>query len=300
MKLGLHIPDTDWQGGGPRLRHSLGDVVDAADGAGFDLIAVADHVWMHPILGGPLKNHLEAYTTLGFIAARTNRVRLLAMATAASYRSPGMLAKIVTTLDVLSGGRAMLGIGSGDYAEEAAGLGLPFPETGAERAELLEDTIRACLAMWEGERGSEAAVDGRYVHMDRALNLPQSLSRPHPPIMIAGEGPKRTLPLVARYADACNIGPSPDLPERLDLLRRLCDEAGRDFDQIEKTAPFGFDVGEDGSKAGEVIGQLEWLASLGIETVFGWVVGVDRIAPIEVMGREVIPAVAALRPSGRG
>src|SRR5262245_38804728 len=114
MKLGLHIPDTEWQGGAPRLRRTLGDVVDAAEGAGFDLIAVADHVWMHPILGGPLKDHLEAYTTLGFIAARTNKVRLLSMATAASYRSPGMLAKIVTTLDVLSGGRAMLGIGSGD------------------------------------------------------------------------------------------------------------------------------------------------------------------------------------------
>jgi alkanesulfonate monooxygenase SsuD/methylene tetrahydromethanopterin reductase-like flavin-dependent oxidoreductase (luciferase family) len=295
MKLGLHIPETEWRGGAPQLRRTLGEVVDAAESAGFDLIAVADHVWLHPIMGGPLKNHLEAYTTLGFIAARTDRVRLLAMATAASYRPAGLLAKIVTTLDVLSEGRAMLAIGSGDYAEEAAGLGLPFPETGADRADLLEETVRACLEMWEGERGSEAAVDGRYVHMDRALNVPQSLSRPHPPIMIAGSGPKRTLPLVARYADACNLPPTPDLPEKLDLLRRLCDEAGRDYDAIEKTAPFGFDVGDDGSKAGEVIEQLRWLAGLGIETVIGWVVGVDRMKPLEVMAREVIPAAAELK-----
>jgi len=294
MKLGLHIPDTNWRGGAPRLRRTLGDVVDAAESGGFDLIAVADHVWMHPILGGPLKDHVEAYTTLGFIAARTDRVRLLAMATAASYRPAGLLAKIVTTLDVLSEGRAMLCIGSGDYRDEADGLGLPFPESSADRAELLEETVRACLEMWTGERGSETAVDGRFVHLGRALNLPQSLSRPHPPIMIAGTGEKRTLPLVARYADACNLSPTPDLPKKLDVLRRLCDEAGRDFDAIEKTAPFGFDVGPDGSKAGEVRKQLEWLAGLGITTVIGWVVGVDSIKPIEVMSREVIPAAAEL------
>jgi len=294
MKLGLHIPETEWSGGAPRLRRTLGEVVDAAESAGFDLIAVADHVWLHPIMGGPLKNHLEAYTTLGFIAARTDRVRLLSMATAASYRPAGLLAKIVTTLDVLSDGRAMLGIGSGDYADEAAGLGLPFPESAAERAEVLEETIRACLEMWAGEHGSEAAVEGSHVQMGRALNLPQSLSRPHPPIMIAGSGEKRTLPLVARYGDACNLSPTPDLPKKLDLLRRLCDEAGRDYDAIEKTAPFGFDVGEDGSKAKDVIGQLQWLSGLGIETVIGWVVGVDRMKPLEIMAREVIPAAAEL------
>jgi alkanesulfonate monooxygenase SsuD/methylene tetrahydromethanopterin reductase-like flavin-dependent oxidoreductase (luciferase family) len=132
------------------------------------------------------------------------------------------------------------------------------------------------------------------VQLGRALNGPQSLSRPHPPILIAGGGEQRTLPLVARYADACNIPPSPDLPRKLDVLRRLCDEAGRDYDAIEKTTPFGFDVGEDGSKAGEVVNQLKWLSSMGVETVLGWVVGVDRITSIEVMGREVIPAVADL------
>jgi len=293
MKLGLGIVDTTWQGGPPRLGSLLGEVVEAAEEAGFDTISVADHVWLHPMIGGPVGNHVEAYTTLGFIAAHTERVRLMALATAAPYRPAGLLAKIVTTLDVLSGGRAMLGIGSGDYPEEAEGLGLPFPEKADDRFDLLEETVRACLEMWEGERGSERAFEGEHVRLGRAMNLPQSLSRPHPPILIAGSGERRTLPLVARYADACNIRPSPEIPRQLDLLRRLCDEAGRDYDAIEKTAPFAFDVGEDGSKVGELLDKLRWLAGMGIEMVSGWVVGVDRITPIEIMGREVIPAAAA-------
>jgi alkanesulfonate monooxygenase SsuD/methylene tetrahydromethanopterin reductase-like flavin-dependent oxidoreductase (luciferase family) len=128
--------------------------------------------------------------------------------------------------------------------------------------------------------------------MERPLNVPQSLSRPHPPILIAGSGEHRTLPLVAKYADACNIRPSPEIPRQLDRLRRLCEQARRNYDAIEKTAPFAFDVGRDGSKTGELIGRLRWLASMGVQTVFGWVVGIDRIEPIEVMGRDVIPAVA--------
>jgi F420-dependent oxidoreductase-like protein len=296
VKLGLHIPETTWRGGAPGLRATLRDVVGAAEAAGFDTVAVADHVWLHPIMGGPEASHVEAYTTLGFIAAETERVRLLAMATAASYRPAGLLAKIVSTLDVLSGGRAMLGIGSGDYAEEAVGLGLPFPPSAGERFEMLEETIQACLEMWNGERGSGEAFVGRHVRLERALNVPQSLQRPHPPILVAGSGEKRTLPLVVRYGDACNISPGPELPRKLDVLRRLCDEAGRDYDTIEKTVPFGFDVGEDGSKAGAVIEQLRGLAELGIETVIGWVVGVDRIWPIETMGKEVVPAAAELGP----
>ena len=296
MKLGLHIPQTGWEGGPARLGALLGEVVETAEVAGFDLISVADHVWLHPIIGGPLGNHVEAYTTLGFIAAHTKRVRLLALATAASYRPPGLLAKMVTTLDVLSGGRAMLGIGSGDYEDEALGLGLPFPSSAGERFDLLEEAVQVCLEMWSGERGSERAFEGKHAHLGRALNLPQSLSRPHPQILIAGSGEKRTLPLVARYADACNIRPSPEIPRQLELLRRLCEREGRDYDAIEKTAPFFFDVGPDGSKAGEVVDKLRWLASMGIETVFGWVVGVDKITPIEIMGRAVIPQVAAFGP----
>lgn len=299
MRLGLHIPETTWQGGAANLGMTMRDVVQAGEAAGFDTIAVADHVWLHPIMGGPIQNHVEAYTTLGFIAAHTQHARLLAMATAASYRPAGLLAKIVTTLDVLSDGRAMLGIGSGDYAEEADGLGLPFPQTARERFDLLDETIRACLEMWEGDQGSERSFEGDHVRLGRPLNLPQSLSRPHPPILIAGSGERRTLPLVARFGDACNISPSPELAHKLDVLRGLCDEAGRDYDTIEKTVPYGFDVGERGEKTGELIEQLRGLATLGVETVIGWVVGVDRITPIEIMGREVIPAVAEFATSSR-
>jgi F420-dependent oxidoreductase-like protein len=292
MKLGLHIPATDWEGGPHRLGAKLAEVVEAAESAGFETIDVADHLWQHPIMGGPELNQIEAYTTLGFIAARTHRVRLFALATAVSYRQAGLLAKMVTTLDVLSEGRAMLGIGAGDYPEEAAGLGLPFPPL-SERFDLLEETVQACLRMWEGEHGADQPFMGAHVHMERPLNLPRSLSRPHPPILIAGSGERRTLPLVARYADACNIRPSPEIPRQLDLLRRLCEQEGRDYEAIEKTVPFGFDVGANGSKVGELIGRLRWLGSMGVQSVFGWVVGVDQIKPLEIMGREVIPAVAA-------
>lgn len=293
MKLGLHIAATDWEGGAARLGPKLAEVVETAEAAGFDTIDVDDHFWLHEIMGGPEKNQIEAYTTLGFIAAHTQRARLMTLVTAASYRPAGLLAKAITTLDVLSGGRAMLGIGVGDYAEEAAGLGLPYPSL-KERYELLEETLQVCLQMWEGEQGSQQPFNGKHVQLERALNVPQSLSRPHPPILIAGSGERRTLPLVARYADACNLPPSPEIPRKLELLRRLCEQEGRDYDAIEKTAPFGFDVGEDGSKVGELKEQLRWLAGLGIETVYGWVVGVDRITPLEIMGREVIPAVADL------
>jgi F420-dependent oxidoreductase-like protein len=294
MKLGLHLATFGWQGGPPAFATTLTDAAQAAEAAGFDLISVADHVWLHPMVGGPLGDHPEAYTTLGYLAARTERVRLLSLATAASYRAPGLLAKMVSTLDVLSGGRAMLGIGAGDFEAEAVGLGLPFPPLG-DRFDLLDETLQVCLRMWAGERGDEQPFEGTHVSLGRALNLPQSLQRPHPPILIAGSGERRTIPLVARYGDACNLRPGPDIPRQLDLLRRLCDEAGTDYHAIEKTAPFGFDVGERGEKVPELLGQLRWLSSLGIETVLGWVVGVDRITPLEIMGREVIPAVAELR-----
>ena len=187
----------------------------------------------------------------------------------------------------------MLGIGAGDYAEEAAGLGLPYPPLG-ERFELLEETIQACLQMWTGEHGDERPFHGKHVRMERALNVPQSLSRPHPPILIAGSGERRTLPLVARYGDACNISPGPDLADKLAVLERLCAAEGRDYSAIEKTVPFAFDVGPEGSKVGELLGQLRGLSSMGAQTVLGWVVGMDQITPIEVMGRDVIPAVAEL------
>src|SRR5947207_6346540 len=261
----MHIAATAWSGGAARLGATLGEAVEAAEAAGFDAVTVTDHVWGSQYTGGVEASQVEAYTTVGFIAARTQRVRLLTLATAASYRHAGLLAKSVTTLDVLSCGRAMLGIGAGDYAEEAEGLGLPFPPA-SERYELLEETVEACLRMWHGELGDQRPFLGKHVSMARPLNVPQSLSRPHPPILIAGGGERRTLPLVAKYGDACNIPPSPELPQKLELLKRLCDEAGRDYGAIERTVPFAFDPGPDGSKVPELLGQLRWLAGMGAQT----------------------------------
>lgn len=298
MKLGLHIAAVSWAGGPHRLRGTLTEIARTAEAAGFDTIDVTDHLWQHPIMGGPLEPQVEAYTTLGYLAAQTERVRLMTLATAASYRAPGLLAKMVTTLDVLSGGRD-----ARDRRRRLRGRGgrsrASLPTTGA-RFDLLEETVQVCLRMWHGEWGDERPFTSRNLTLARPLNVPQSLTRPHPPILIAGSGKRRTLPLVARYADACNLPPSPEIPRQLELLRRLCDEAGRDYDAIEKTAPFGFDVGERGEKVGELIGRLEWLAGMGIETVFGWVVGVERIGPLEIMGREVIPVGHGLGERMRG
>jgi alkanesulfonate monooxygenase SsuD/methylene tetrahydromethanopterin reductase-like flavin-dependent oxidoreductase (luciferase family) len=195
----------------------------------------------------------------------------------------------VTTLDLLSGGRAWLGIGSGHYEEETKGLGIPFSPQ-KERFEMLEETVRIALAMWSGDRGDERPFEGKHYNLERPLNLPQSLARPHPPIMIAGDGEKKTLRLVARYADACSLRPSPEIPRKLEVLRRHCEADGRDYDSIEKTCAFAFDAG--GEKVEELIGQLRWLAGMGVETVIGMVPEVDRIRPLEIIGREVIPDVA--------
>jgi F420-dependent oxidoreductase-like protein len=293
IKLGLHLNNFSWPVADRDIGGTLTAIAGAAEAAGFASLAVMDHVWQHPIVGGPEQPVLECYSTLAYLAAHTERIRLIALATPPSYRAPGLLAKTVTTLDVLSGGRAWLGIGAGDYEEEARGLGIPYPPV-AERYELLEEAIQICLAMWQGEKGADQPFAGPHHHLERTLNLPQSVSRPHPPIMIAGSGEKRTLPLVARYGDACNIRPGPTIPRHLDIIRRECESIGRDYDAIEKTCPFYFDVGEKGEKVGDVVKQIRGFGEMGIQTVFGRVVNDHLITPIEIMGREVIPAIADL------
>ena len=293
MKLGLHLVDYQWRGGPARLGATLVEIAQAAEAYGFDLIAVADHLWSSQWMGGRERAHLESYATLAFLAAHTRQVKLMTVVTATPYRHPGLLAKTVTTLDVLSGGRAWLGIGVGDDEEEARGLGLPYQSLG-ERFERMEETLQICLRMWSGEQGDERPYRGKHYQLERPLNLPQSLSRPHPPILIAGEGEQQTLRLVARYADACNLRPSPEIPRKLDVLRAHCTAEGRDYDAIEKTCAFRFDIGEDGSKVDELIGQLRWLAGMGIQSVFGAVPRAHQITPLKVLGREVIPAVAEI------
>jgi len=293
MKLGIQLNSFDWTGGPERFGESLADIGRVAEESGFDRIGVADHVWQHPIMGGPEANEPECYTTLAFLAANTERIGLTAMVSGVHFRDPAFLVKAVTTLDVLSGGRACFGVGSGHYEEEAHGLGIPFPPQ-KERFEMLEETLQIALRMWSGERGDERPFEGEYYKLDRPLNLPQSLSRPHPPVMVAGDGEKKTLRLVARYADACSLRPGPQVPDKLDVLRRHCETEGRDYDEIEKTCAFAFDVGERGEKVDELIEHLHWLSGMGIETVIGFVPNVDGITPLEIIGGEVIPAVAEL------
>jgi F420-dependent oxidoreductase-like protein len=293
MKLGVQLNSFDWSGGPERFGRNLADIGRVAEAADFDRIGVADHFWQHPIMGGPEADEPECYTTLAFLAANTEQIRLTAMVSGIHFRHPAVLVKAVTTLDVLSGGRACFGVGSGHYEEETLGLGIPFPPQ-RERFEMLEETVQIALRMWSGKRGDDRPFGGKHYNLGRPLNLPQSISRPHPPIMIAGDGEKKTLRLVARYADACSLRPGPQIPGKLDVLRGHCEEEGTDYDSIEKTCAFAFDVGESGEKVDELIGQLRWLSGMGIETVIGFVPGVDRISPLQIIGREVIPAVSDL------
>jgi F420-dependent oxidoreductase-like protein len=290
VKIGLQIPDFTTPAGPGHLGADLATVARTADEGGFEFLAVMDHFFQIRAVGASEQEMLEAYTTLGYLAACTSRAKLLTLVTGTVYRHPGILGKIVTTLDVLSGGRAWLGIGAAWNDEESRGLGIPFPPV-PERFERLEETLQICLQMW---RGDESPYHGTHYQLERPLNSPQALSRPHPPILIGGGGEKKTLRLVARYADACNLFPSPDLARKLDVLRAHCDDEGRDYDQITKTCYFSFDVGDKGEKTGEVVDQLGRLAGLGFQAAIGNVANVWQVTPLEAIASDVIPAVASL------
>jgi F420-dependent oxidoreductase-like protein len=290
VKIGLQIPDFTWPGGPDRLGADLAAVGRAADEAGFEFISVMDHFFQIGLVGPPDREMLEAYTTLGYLAACTSRAKLVTLVTGAVYRNPGVLAKIVTTLDVLSGGRAWLGIGAAWNEEESRGLGINFPPV-AERFERLEETLQICLRMWSGD---QTPYTGRHYQLERPLNSPQALSQPHPPIMIGGGGERKTLRFVARYAQACNLFPGPELARKLDVLRAHCEAEGRDYDEIVKTVYFIFDVGEKGENSGQIVDQLGALAEMGFHAAIGAVARVWEISPLEIIGSEVIPAVSGL------
>ena len=293
MKLGLDIADFTWPEGPAKLGSTLGQIARTADQAGFESIWVMDHFWQIRMNGPEHHEMLEGYSALSYMAAVTKRAKLGTMVTGAIYRHPGILAKTVTTLDVLSGGRAWLGIGAAWNEAESRGLGIPFP-TIRERFERLEETLQICLAMWEGKRGSEKPFSGAHYQLERPLNVPQSLSRPHPPILIGGGGEKKTLRLVAQYGNACNLFPTPEIPRKLDILREHCQAVGRNYDEIEKTAMFAFDLGDNGENLSKVVGGLKWLAGMGIQTVIGHVPKIYETNRLELIGEKLIPAVADL------
>ncbi len=287
MRIGLHLPNFSYPGGPPALAADLTRIAAAAEDAGFARLSVMDHVFQIQTVGNPEMDMLEAYTTLGFLAARTSRVDLLAWVTAVTYRDPGLLAKAVTTLDVLSEGRAMLGIGAAWNEEESRGLGLFFPPT-AERFERLEETLQICLQMW---RGDESGYRGKHYTLERTLNSPQALRRPHPPILIGGGGEKKTLRLVAQYAQACNLFGGPDVAHKLDVLRAHCDDLGRDYDEIEKTVMMPLDPAPDGS-VDALLQRLRAMADLGVQHVQSRLQDVYTLRPIEILGEKVVPEIA--------
>ncbi|WP_328606135.1 LLM class F420-dependent oxidoreductase [Amycolatopsis sp. NBC_00345] len=286
MKLGLQIPDFTWAGGAPKLGADLAAVARAADQAGFEYLAVMDHFFQIRNVGPTENDMLEAYTTLGFLAAHTERAKLLTVITGVLYRHPGLLAKAVTTLDVLSGGRAILGIGAGWNEEESKGLGFPFPPT-AERFELLEENLQYILQMW-GD--GDAPFTSKHFEAERLLNVPQALQSPRPPIMVGGGGEKKTLRFVAKYGDACNLFNSPELEHKLDVLKQHCENEGRDYNEITKTVYHVLDVGPKGEKAGELVGELERLHGLGVDAAIGAAPGVPDLGVIEKFATDVIPA----------
>jgi F420-dependent oxidoreductase-like protein len=285
MRIGLQVPDFSWPGGTPTLGADLATIARTADDTGFEFLAVMDHFFQIEGVGPPEDPMLEAYTTLGYLAAQTSRVKLLTLVTGAVYRHPGILAKQVTTVDGLSAGRAWLGIGAAWNHEESAGLGIPFPPV-AERFERLEETLQIVSRMFAGDT---EPFSGRHYQLARPLNSPAPLHRP--PIMIGGTGEKKTLRLVARYGDACNLFVGPDLERKLDVLREHCAREGREFDSIYRTAYLPLRVGADGAGVDELLAQLRRLADLGIQAVLGYVPDVHTLRPLEVIGRDIIPIV---------
>jgi F420-dependent oxidoreductase-like protein len=285
MDLGLHLSSFTWNGGPPAISATLARTAKRAEDAGIARITVLDHLWQIPGVGEREEPMLEAYTTLGFLAAHTERALLHTLVSAAVYRHPGMLAKQISALDVLSDGRAGLGIGAAWFEEEAQGLGLPFPRV-AERLERLDEAVRICLQMWSED---ESAFSGSHYQLGRTLNQPQSLSNPRPYLLIGGGGERRTLRLVAQYADACNLFGGPDTSHKLDVLRRHCDAVDRDYDQIEKTSTLAID---HGSSTSDVVTALEEFRALGFTTTY--IAGrgfADPLALVDLLA-SVVPRVS--------
>ena len=290
MKLGLQIPYFTWPGGAPEIAPTLARIAKTAEDAGFDSIWVMDHFFQIPMVGPAETDMLESYTTLGYLAGQTNRVGLGTMVTGVTYRHPGILVKQVTTLDVLSGGRAWLGIGAAWFEREHDGLGVPFPRL-KERYERLEDALQIAKQMWNSDNNGE--FQGKHYHLKETLNVPQALQRPHPRILIGGSGEKKTLRIVAKYADACNIfaheGPEV-VRHKLSVLREHCEREGRNYGDIEKTVIHVMAVGPNGENTGQLVEQAGKFAEMGVQTILGAVLGCENLTPLEAIGRDVITA----------
>ncbi len=309
MRIGLHVANFTWPGGPQHLGDTFGAIAERAEGAGFDSLWVMDHFFQIPNVGPVDTDMLESYAALAFAAGRTRRIKLGTMVTGVTYRYPGILIKTVTTLDVLSGGRAYLGIGAAWNEQEHRGLGVPFPPV-AERFERLEETLRIALQMWAdaGQLDTAEPFAGTFYHLERTLNVPQSISRPHPPLLIGGGGEQKTLRLVAQYADACNLLArlgDDTLRHKLDVLRGHCEHLGRPYEAIEKTAALeDLHLSQDG-RAGTVtvtqaLDTFAHLGELGFDHVITTLPNVHEPEVFDLLREQVVPAVERIPVAGRG
>lgn len=302
MRLGLQVPNFTWPNGQANLGDTFGLIAQRAERAGCYSMWVMDHFFQIRGVGPSTNEMLEGWSALAFAAGRTNRIKLGTMVTGVTYRYPGILVKMATTLDVLSHGRAYLGIGAAWNEEEHQGLGVPFPPL-AERFERLEETLQIALQMWAG---NEKAYAGKHYQLTRPMNSPQPVQRPHPPILIGGGGERKTLRLVAQYGDACNFFARMSkevLQHKLDVLREHCERLGRPYEQIEKTTldsiRFTRD-GRDGSMApAAAIEYFGELAAMGVDQAIFSMPDVFDLEPFDLLATEIVPAVEQLRVAGR-
>jgi F420-dependent oxidoreductase-like protein len=300
MKLGLQIPSFTWPGGDSEIAPTLARIVRTADDVGFDSIWVMDHFFQIRGEGAADEPMLEGFTTLGYLAAHSRRARLGLMVGGVHYRQPGLWLKAGTTLDVLTGGRSYFGIGAAWNKEESEGLGFVFPEL-RERFRQLEDTLRFVHDGWSGERGTRKPFEGKTMRAEYVLNSPQALSKPHPPILVGGGGEQRTLRLVARYADACNVFGNPDnLRRKYAILEEHCLDVGRDYAEIEKTNLSGIAITADGARGtltpAAFLDRLgAWADAGSMHTIFS-VRDVWDTSKLELIGRDVIPHVKSIGP----
>jgi len=293
MQLGLQIPIFSWPGGARELGPRLADIAERADALGFSSLWVMDHFFQLEFLGRAEEPMLEGYGALHFIAAHTRRARLGTLVTGVTYRHPALLVKTVTTLDVLSGGRACLGIGAAWYEREHVGLGVPFPPI-AERFERLDEALQIAHHMWSGD-GSP--FEGPFTRLAEPLVVPAPLSRPRPPIVIGGLGERKTLRLVARHADGWNaldhVGLDA-LVHKRDVLKRHCDEVGRDFDEIECSTLSTVRLQAGGESPAEVVARLSSFAKAGFSHAIVNMPNVHEAGVLERLAHEVIPELAPL------
>jgi F420-dependent oxidoreductase-like protein len=294
MELDLHVSRFDWAGGPAGIGPGVADLAGRAEALGVRTLSVMDHFFQMDWMAPAEDPMLECYTALAFVAGRTSTLRLRTLVTGVTYRHPGILAKTVTTLDVVSGGRAELGIGAAWYEREHRGLGVPFPPT-AERFERLEEAILVCLQMWSDDDGPFV---GTHYSLGATLCRPEPVSSPRPRILIGGSGERKTLRLVAQYADACNIFGGPEeVAHKLDVLRRHCDDVGRDFAEIEVTAMFR-EVAPDATPD-DVVRGAEAFAAVGVDTLVTGAVGDDPAAWLESTFGPTLDRIRAIEPTRR-